>query len=113
MGKLQAILKMLQGKKTYLGAIALSLLGAVGSLDALLHDGQTVWLSTAQYTAIGVFIGGLTGVAMRIAVGKATSVAELFKNLLIVTQQQVLNEQRHAVDTQSRFDSAGQAKGKA
>lgn len=59
----------LNGKKTLIGSLLLSLLGAVWSLDVL-TDGTASWLSEQQYVAIGTTIAGLTGAAMRLAVGK-------------------------------------------
>lgn len=64
------MLTWLDGKKTLIGSLLLSLLGAVWSLD-LLTDGTANWLTEQQYVAIGTTIAGLTGAAMRLAVGKA------------------------------------------
>ncbi len=64
------MLTWLDGKKTIIGSLLLSLLGACWSLD-LLIDGQANWLTEQQYVAIGTTIAGLTGAAMRLAVGKA------------------------------------------
>jgi len=64
------MIQWLEGKKTLIGSLLLSLLGAVWSLD-LLTDGQADWLSEEQYVAIGTTIAGLTGAAMRLAIGKA------------------------------------------
>lgn len=64
------MLENLNGKKTLIGSLILSLLGACMSLDVLI-DGEMNWLTEAQYLAIGTFVAGLTGAAMRIAVGKA------------------------------------------
>lgn len=58
--------KSLEGKKTYIGSLLLSLLGAVWSLDVLI-DGTASWLSEQQYVALGTTIAGLTGAAMRLA----------------------------------------------
>lgn len=63
------MLEKLSGKKTIIGSLLLSLIGACMSLDALI-DGEMNWLSEEQYVAIGAFIAGLTGAAMRLAVGK-------------------------------------------
>jgi hypothetical protein len=60
----------LNGKKTLIGSLVLSLLGAVWSLDVLI-DGAANWLTEQQYVALGTFVAGLTGAAMRLAVGKA------------------------------------------
>ena len=60
----------LSGKKTLIGSILLSLLGAVYGLDVML-DGAANWLTESQYLAVGTTIAGLTGVAMRLAIGKA------------------------------------------
>ncbi len=59
----------LSGKKTLIGSLLLSLIGAVWSLD-LLIDGAPTWFSEEQYIAAGTFIAGLTGAAMRLAIGK-------------------------------------------
>ena len=59
----------LQGKKTLIGSLLLSLLGAVWSLDVLI-DGSANWLDEDQYVALGTFIAGLTGAAMRLAIGR-------------------------------------------
>ena len=63
-------MQWLQGKRTILGSLALSLLSAMYFLDMM--DGAATWLSEAQYLTIGGVITGLTGVAMRlgIATGK-------------------------------------------
>lgn len=63
------MLTWLGGKKTLIGSLLLSLLGAVWSLDVLI-DGTANWLTEQQYVAIGTTIAGLTGAAMRLAVGK-------------------------------------------
>ncbi|HPD31727.1 MAG TPA: hypothetical protein PLV57_20525 [Phycisphaerae bacterium] len=63
------MLTWLDGKKTLIGSLLLSLLGAVWSLDVLI-DGAANWLTEQQYVAIGTTIAGLTGAAMRLAVGK-------------------------------------------
>lgn len=63
------MLMWLDGKKTLIGSLLLSLLGAVWSLDVLI-DGAANWLTEQQYVAIGTTIAGLTGAAMRLAVGK-------------------------------------------
>jgi ABC-type iron transport system FetAB permease component len=65
----------LNGKKTLIGSLILSLLGAVWSLDVLI-DGTANWLTEQQYVAIGTTIAGMTGAAMRLAVGKVTSKSE-------------------------------------
>lgn len=104
MGSLQSLLKKLEGKRTFIGAVLLSLLGLVGSLDALLHDGHTVWLTEVQYAGIGAFIGGLTGVAMRIAVGRSMQGSELVKTFVEFIAGQALAE--HAQQTQQKFNLA-------
>ena len=63
-------MEWLNGKKTLLGSLLLSLLGAIWSLDSLI-DGSLTWLTEEQYVGIGTFIAGLTGAAMRLAIGKA------------------------------------------
>ena len=73
---MEAILKliaMLKGRKTLVGSLLLSLLGAFWSLDLLAHDGQPVWISDHVYASLGTTIAGLTGAAMRLAIGKAES----------------------------------------
>lgn len=69
---LKAVPQWMQGKKTLIGSLLLSLIGAAWSLDVLI-DGKANWLTEGQYVAIGTFIAGLTGAAMRIAVGKSIS----------------------------------------
>ncbi len=59
----------LSGKKTLIGSLLLSLLGAVWSLDVLI-DGTANWLTEQQYVALGTTVAGLTGAAMRLAVKK-------------------------------------------
>ncbi len=59
----------LNGKKTLIGSLLLSLLGAIWSLDVLI-DGTANWLTEQQYVVVGTTIAGLTGAAMRLAVGK-------------------------------------------
>jgi len=59
----------MSGKKTLIGSLLLSLLGACWSLD-LLIDGTANWLTEQQYSALGATIAGLTGAAMRLAIGK-------------------------------------------
>lgn len=63
-------MEWLQGKKTLIGSLLLSLLGAAWSLDVLI-DGVCNWLTEDQYVAIGTTIAGLTGAAMRLAIKKA------------------------------------------
>ncbi len=63
----------LSGRKTLIGSLLLSLLGACWSLDVLI-DGHANWLTEEQYVAIGTTIAGLTGAAMRLAIGKVDSV---------------------------------------
>jgi len=63
------MLTWLEGKKTLIGSLILSLLGAAWSLDVLI-DGTANWLTEQQYLAIGTTVAGLTGAAMRLAVGK-------------------------------------------
>ena len=66
------MISWLEGKKTMIGSLLLSLLGAFWTLD-LLIDGSATWLSEAQYYALGTTIAGLTGAAMRLAIGKKTT----------------------------------------
>lgn len=103
MKSVNQVLNLLNGRKTYLGAVLLSLLGAVSSLDLLLHDGTYGWLSGAQYASIGAIIGGVTGVALRIATGKAAESADLLKALLGLAVRD------HVVETQQRFEQMGEA----
>lgn len=65
-------MQWLAGKKTLIGSLILSLLGAVWSLDVLI-DGSASWLTDEQYVALGTFVAGLTGAAMRLAIGKNTA----------------------------------------
>jgi hypothetical protein len=66
------MIQWLAGKKTLIGSLLLSLLGACWSLD-LLIDGSESWLTGEQYVAVGTFIAGLTGAAMRLAVSKGAN----------------------------------------
>lgn len=66
------MVEWLDGKKTLIGSLLLSLLGAVWSLDVLI-DGAATWLTEQQYVAIGTTVAGLTGAAMRLAVGKVSN----------------------------------------
>lgn len=59
-------MKWLQGKKTILGSLLLSLIGVVWSLDQFTPD--VAWFSDTQYIAAGTFIAGLTGAAMRLGI---------------------------------------------
>ncbi len=63
------MMSWLDGKKTLIGSLLLSLLGVCWSLDVLI-DGNADWLTEQQYVAIGTTIAGITGAAMRLAVGK-------------------------------------------
>ena len=63
-------MKWLDGKKTLLGSLLLSLLGACWSLDLLVHASSPHWLSDEQYAGLGTLVAGLTGAAMRLALGK-------------------------------------------
>jgi hypothetical protein len=65
----------LQGKKTLIGSLLLSLIGACWSLDLIL-DGSATWFTEQQYVAAGTFIAGLTGAAMRLAIGSGTKSGE-------------------------------------
>ena len=100
-----SLLNLLKNRKTFLGALLLSLLGTVSSLDLLIHNGTYGWLTGPAYASIGGIIGGLTGVAMRIAVGKAASANEILTGLL-----EVAAEQLHARDTQNKFTGMDLAK---
>lgn len=90
---MSSILNLLKDRKTYLGSLLLALLGAVSSLDLLIHDGAYQWLTGAQYASIGGVIGGLTGVAMRIAVGKAASMNDLLKALLATAAERLAEQE--------------------
>jgi len=57
-------MKMLRGKKTILGSIALGLLAAVYGLDQLI-DPATMWL---PYEVITGLVAAWTGVSLRLAV---------------------------------------------
>jgi hypothetical protein len=59
----------LKGKKTLIGSLLLSILGGIYCLDMLI-DGTANWLTEGQYVAVGTTIAGLTGAAMRLAIGK-------------------------------------------
>ena len=96
---MKSLLALLRNRKTYLGSLILALLGAVSSLDLLIHDGAYVWLTGAQYASIGAVIGGFTGVAMRIAVGKAASANDILQSLLATAAGEL-----HARQTQGKFD---------
>ena len=62
-------MEWLQGKKTIIGGLLVSLLGCLWSLDQLIAPASN-WLTTEQYEAVGLFVAGLTGVTMRLAIGK-------------------------------------------
>ena len=57
----------LDGKKTYLGCLALGLLAALWGLDQLC-PGE--WLTQQQYEAAAAFITSVTGASMRWAITK-------------------------------------------
>lgn len=61
-------MNFLAGKKTIIGGLLLSLSGVVWGLDQL-FPGE--WFTRDQYEAFAYFVGGMTGVAMRI--GMASS----------------------------------------
>jgi hypothetical protein len=63
------MIQWLSGRKTLIGSLLLSLLGACWSLDTLIN-GHALWLADSQYIAVGTFVAGLTGAAMRLAIGK-------------------------------------------
>ena len=65
----------LSGKKTIIGSLLLSLLGLVYFAD-LIPDATATWFTDEQYIAAGAFITGLTGVAMRLGVGKGQNGAK-------------------------------------
>lgn len=56
--------------KTVKASLVLSLLGAVYFLDCLVHSGGPAWFPQPQYEAVAAFVGGLTGVAMRLGIAK-------------------------------------------
>lgn len=66
---MDAIVKWLDGKKTYIGAALLAILAAVQTFDGML-DGEANWLTTEQYLSVELFIAGLTGLAARAAIAK-------------------------------------------
>lgn len=61
-------MEWLNGKKTILGGLALTALGAIYFLQQLL--GQH-WLNDQTYQAATAAIGGFTAVSMRIGIQKA------------------------------------------
>lgn len=65
-------MEWLNGKKTLIGSVLLSLIGLVWSLDQLI-PGE--WLTEQQYIAAGTMVAGLTGASMRLAIGKSESAA--------------------------------------
>lgn len=69
------LITFLSGKKTQIGAMLLYLLGLMWSVDLLLH-GTSIWLTDAQYTAVGTFVAGLTGAFMRLAIKKVEDSAQ-------------------------------------
>lgn len=69
----EKLILWLSGKKTLIGSLLLSLLGAFWSLDLLVHSGAPHWLSDQAYVSIGTFVAGLTGAAMRLAIGKSNN----------------------------------------
>ncbi len=78
-------MKFLRGKKTYLGTIALGLIGLLYSMGHL-DDG------TARIAA--VIVGTLTGVSARAAIGRSINAG----NGLV--------GKPHAAETAERFDAA-------
>lgn len=64
---LKAALRWMDGKKTYLGTIALGILGLFWSMG---------WLDDAQAEALGSLLFVFTGVSARAAVTKAQRAAE-------------------------------------
>lgn len=64
-------MKWLNNRKTILGGLLLSLLSAVSILDHALHADGGLWIPDEMYVSIGGFVGGLTGVALRIGVQKS------------------------------------------
>lgn len=103
MNKLQAVLKWMDGKKSHIGSLLLSLLGAVLSLDYLV-DGQANWMSPGAYAGIGMVVGGLTGVSMRMAVGKATTLADILGELMRSVPQNL--EQQYQQKNRSDVNTA-------
>lgn len=63
------VTKWSNGKKSLIGSLMLTLLGACWSLDVLIN-GHPAWLSEEQYIALGTAIAGFTGAAMRLAIKK-------------------------------------------
>ena len=61
----------ISGKRTIIGGLILSVMASFWSLDQLLHDlPADRWLTTEMYESISVFVGGLTGVALRLGISK-------------------------------------------
>ncbi|MEW6249202.1 MAG: hypothetical protein AB1716_01020 [Planctomycetota bacterium] len=60
------------GKRTLIGGALLSIVGLVWNVDMLVHGSNLAaqWFTTQQYEAAAATIAGLTGVALRLAIGK-------------------------------------------
>jgi hypothetical protein len=65
------LLEMLSGKKTILGSLLVSLLSAMYFLDMMIH-GSAMWLTEQEYISLGGVVAGLTGISMRLAIGKSS-----------------------------------------
>lgn len=67
-------MEFLKGKRTYIQAILVGLMGALFGLDTMLHDiadtpaFETAWLSASTYAAIGAMLGGGAMFTMRAAI---------------------------------------------
>ena len=70
-GALMKILEILSGKKTIIGSLLVSLLSAMYFSDVAIH-GSAQWLTEEQYISLGGVVAGLTGISMRLAIGKSS-----------------------------------------
>ena len=62
--------------KTLIGMTLLSLLGLIGSVDALVHQGHPSWLTIEQYGALGTIIAGMTGAALKIGLNRTEAAVQ-------------------------------------
>lgn len=63
-------MNFLSGKKTIIGSLILSLAGACWAIDQFV-PGE--WFTRDQYEAFSLFVGGLTGISMRIGIDTAAA----------------------------------------
>lgn len=77
---------MLNGKKTIIGSLCLSIISAIFYADML--DGQLNWLKQEQYLGIAGVVAGLTGVAMRLGINGYNKPAETSEEM---TDEQLKN----------------------